>query len=257
MRMYRKMFTAFLCLAALLSPVPALAEDEEMVKTIMDLRADVEALYTQIDENKEDYKAQMKSLSLQISDAEAQINRIETSIKLKEQELQNLRKKIAGKSTNNIDLKPVLNEAFAILEKRIREGLPFQVPQRLASLEKIRSDLRSGTITDERALALLWSNYEDNIRMTSEIGLFKQKINIEGEKVLAQVAKVGTVMLFFSTPDDRVGYVTGDGPGYTYKTVNDEEKRESIVAFFDALNKQIRTGYFTIPNALVLTGGTR
>jgi hypothetical protein len=251
------MFTAFLCLAALLSPVPALAEDEEMVKTIMDLRADVEALYTQIDENKEDYKAQMKSLSLQISDAEAQINRIETSIKLKEQELQNLRKKIAGKSTNNIDLKPVLNEAFAILEKRIREGLPFQVPQRLASLEKIRSDLRSGTITDERALALLWSNYEDNIRMTSEIGLFKQKINIEGEKVLAQVAKVGTVMLFFSTPDDRVGYVTGDGPGYTYKTVNDEEKRESIVAFFDALNKQIRTGYFTIPNALVLTGGTR
>jgi hypothetical protein len=245
------------CLTALFSPALGLAEDEEMVKSIMDLRADVEALYTKIDENKEDYKAQMKSLSLQISDTEAQINRLETSIKLKEQELQKIQDKIATKSTDNFELKPVLNDAFAMLEKNIREGLPFKVPERLAALEKIKTDLKTGTITDERALALLWSNYEDNIRLTSEIGLFKQKIEIDGEEVLAQVAKVGTVMLFFSTPDNRVGYVTEDGAGYTYKTVNSENKREAIVALFDALAKQIRTGYFTIPNALVLTGGTR
>ena len=257
MRMHIKIFSVFVCLTALLSPALGLAEDEEMVKSIMDLRADVEALYTKIDEKKEDYKAQMKSLSLQISDTEAQINRLETSIKLKEQELQKIQDKIATKSTDNFELKPVLNDAFAMLEKSIREGLPFKVPERLAALEKIKSDLKTGTITDERALALLWSNYEDNIRLTSEIGLFKQKIEIEGEEVLAQVAKVGTVMLFFSTPDNRVGYVTEDGAGYTYKTVNSEKKREAIAALFDALAKQIRTGYFTIPNALVLTGGTR
>ena len=257
MRMHIKIFTAFVCLTALFSPALGLAEDEEMIKSIMDLRADVEALYTQIDENKEDYKAQMKSLSLQISDTEAQINRLETSIKLKEQDLQKIQGKIANKSTDNVELKPMLNDGFAMLEKSIREGLPFKVPERLAAVKKIKSDLKTETITDERALALLWSNYADNIRLTSEIGLFKQKINIDGENVLAQVAKVGTVMLFFSTPDNRVGYVTADGAGYTYKTVNSEKKREAIVALFDALNKQIRTGYFTIPNALVLTGGTR
>ena len=257
MTMYTKIFIACMSVMTLFAPALGLAADEEMVKSIMDLRADVEALYTKIDENKQDYKAKMKSLSLQISDTEAQINRIETSLKLKEQELQKLRGKIAEKSTDDLELKPILDNAFATLENSIRQGLPFKVPERLAAVEKIKSDLRAGNITDERALALLWARYEDNIRLTSEIGLFKQKIRIDGQNVLAQVAKIGSVMLFFSTPDNRVGYVTSDGDGYTYKTVHDKDKRESIAALFDALTKQIRTGFFTIPNALVLTGGSR
>ena len=245
-----------MCLMILLSPLPALADDAEMIQSIMALRADVESLYTKIDENKERYKAQMKSLSLQIADSDAQINRINTSIKLADQELQKLQDKIASTSTGNIDLKPVLNQAFAMLEQSIRQGLPFKVPERLSALEKIQSDFKQERITDERALALLWASYEDNIRLTSEIGVFKQKVTIDGEGVLAQVAKIGSVMLFFATPDDRVGYAVKDGNGFTYKTVNDKEKRESILALFDALTKQIRTGYFRIPNALVLTGGS-
>ena len=51
------------------------AGDDKMVQSIMELRSEVEALYTQIDNNKDAYKAQMKSYALQISDNEAQINR--------------------------------------------------------------------------------------------------------------------------------------------------------------------------------------
>ena len=257
MTMHIKIFTACVCLITLLSPAMGQADDAEMVKSIMALRADVEALYTEIDENKENYKAQMKSLSLQIADSEAQINRLNTQIKLADQELQKVRDKIATASTGDVVLKPMLNEAFILLESSIRSGLPFKVPERLAALEKIESDLEQKRITDERALALLWASYEDNIRLTSEIGLFKQKITVDGQNVLAEVAKIGSVMLFFATPDNRVGYVAREGDGYTYKTVKDQGKRESIVALFDALSKQIRTGYFTIPNALVLTGGAQ
>ena len=255
--MNKKILTACVCFMTLLAPALGLAENEEMIQSIMDLRADVEALYTKIDENKEDYKAQMKSLSLQVADSEAQINRINTSIKLKEQELEKLRDKTAKKAADHVELKPILNDAAALLERSIREGLPFKIPDRLAALEKIQSDHKTGAITDERALSLLWASYADNIRLTSEIGLFKQQITIEGQKVLAEVAKIGSVMLFFATPDNRLGYVTGGESAYTYQTVKDKEKRESIAALFDALTKQIRTGYFTIPNALVLTGGSQ
>jgi len=241
----------------LLSPTLGRADDTEMVKSIMTLRSDVESLYTQIDANKEYHKAQMKSLALQIADSEAQINRINTSIKLADQELQKNQDIIAKTTTDNVELKPMLYEAITMLERNIREGLPFKVPERLAALEKIKSDLRDQTITDERALALLWASYEDNIRMTSEIGLFNQQIIIDGQNVMAQVAKIGSVMLFFLTPDDRVGYVVKEGDGYLYKTVNDKKKRELILALSDALTKQIRTGYFSIPNALVLTGGAQ
>ncbi|RJP95700.1 MAG: DUF3450 family protein [Desulfobacteraceae bacterium] len=255
--MYIKFFTACVCLMLLLSPTLGRADDTEMVKSIMTLRSDVESLYTQIDANKEYHKAQMKSLALQIADSEAQINRINTSIKLADQELQKNQDIIAKTTTDNVELKPMLYEAITMLERNIREGLPFKVPERLAALEKIKSDLRDQTITDERALALLWASYEDNIRMTSEIGLFNQQIIIDGQNVMAQVAKIGSVMLFFLTPDDRVGYVVKEGDGYLYKTVNDKKKRELILALSDALTKQIRTGYFSIPNALVLTGGAQ
>ncbi len=250
-----KIFTICMCLMILLSPVSGLADDAEMIKSIMALRADVESLYTRIDENKEKYKAQMKSLNLQIADSDAQINRINTSIKLADQELEKIQDKIANAATDNIELRPMLKDALVLLEKNIRTGIPFKVPDRLAALEKIESDIEQETITNERALALLWASYEDNIRLTSEIGLFKQAVTIDGQNVLAQVAKIGSVMLFFATPDDRLGYVVKDNGGYTYVTVNNKEKRESIMALFDALGKQIRTGYFRIPNALVLTGG--
>jgi len=240
--------------AVLLSPSLLRAESNDMVKSIMKLRADVESLFTKIDENKENYKAQMKSLSLQIADSEAQINRLNTSIKLADLELDRIRSDIAETSAANVELKPLLTSALRTLEKSITEGIPFKVPERLAALEKIKSDLEKDLITEERALALTWSSFDDNIRLTSEIGLFKQKIAIDGQDVLADVAKVGTVMLFFSTQDDRVGYVQKDRARYIYYTVQDKEQRNAIRFLFDALKKQIRTGYFTIPNAVVGAG---
>jgi hypothetical protein len=243
----------------LFSPSFLHAEDEKnekMVESIMKLRADVERLYTKVDENKENYKTQMKSLAMQIADSEAQINRINTSIKLADLELQKTQLEIADTSNASVELRPLLESAFTMLETSIREGLPFMVQERLAALEKIKTDLAENLITEERALALLWASYDDNIRLTSEIGLFKQKVTIDGRDVQAHVAKIGSVMLFFQTLDNRVGYVTKDRDRYTYKTVQDPDQKKSILVLFDALRKQIRTGYFSIPNALLVTGGS-
>ena len=63
--------------------------------------------------------------------------------------------------------------------------------------------------------------------------------------------------LFFQTLEHRVGYVRKDGDGITDKTVQDQNQKRSILVLFDALTKQIRTGYFSIPNALLVTGGSR
>jgi hypothetical protein len=241
----------------LFSPSLLYAENEKMVESIMKLRADVETLYTKIDENKESYKTQMQSLAMQIADSEAQINRINTSIKLADVELQKTQSEIADTSNASVELRPLLESAFAMLEASVREGFPFMVQERLAALEKIRTDLAENLITEERALALLWASYDDNMRLTSEIGLFKQKVTIDGRDVLAHVAKIGSVMLFFQTLDNRVGYATKDGDRYTYKTVQDPNQKKSILVLFDALRKQIRTGYFSIPNALLVTGGSR
>lgn len=234
---------------------PALhAKSDNMVKSIMKLRADVESLYTQIDENKDTYKSKMKSLTMQITDNEAQINRQTTSLKLTEQEFNQTQEKIDKLSSGTQDIKPMLHDAIAKLENVIKGGIPFKTTDRLAELSKLKNDLDSGNITQEKALSLVWASYDDTIRLTKEVGLFKQQITIGEDEKLAKIAKIGSVMMFFATPDDKVGYVKKSADKYEYVVTSDEEDRKKIIALFDALQKQIRTGYFSVPNALILAG---
>lgn len=227
------------------------AQNDEMVKSIMKLRADVETLYTKIDDDRDAYKSQMKSYVLQISDNEAQINRQETTLKLSRQNIEKTMNELKKIGSGSKDIKPIIYKALQDLAKVIKSGIPFKVEDRLDSLVKIKTDLESGNITQEKALGLTWANYDDTLRITKEIGLFKQEITLDGEAKLAKIAKIGSMMMFFSTLDDSVGYVKKEGNSYKYAVVTDDTQKEQIVNLFDSLQKQIRTGYFTLPNALL------
>lgn len=228
--------------------------NDNIVKSIMKLRGDVESLYTKIDENKDAYKAQMKSYTLQISDNEAQINRQETEVKLSAQNFAKIKRKLQELGDRNEDVKPTIDKALKELAVEIKAGIPFKVGERLAVLEKIKTDLKNASITQEKALALTWASYDDALRLTKEIGQFKQEIILDGEEVMAKIAKIGSVMMFFSTPKYEVGFVQKKDNKYHYVLAKDEIQKEQIVYLFDALQKQIRTGYFTLPNALLLRG---
>lgn len=230
------------------------AQDDNIVNSIMQLRADVESLYTKIDENKDEYKSQMKSYTMQIIDNEAQINRLETALKLAEQNIEKTQADIQAFTSNGEDLKPLILNTIELLVSEIKAGIPFKVDERIEAVMKIKLDMTEGTITQEKAMALVWANYDDALRVTKEIGLFKQEIQLDKETTLAKIAKIGSIMMFFSTLDDKVGYVKKIEDGYRYVVETDEEKRTKIVNLFDSLQKQIRTGYFSLPNALILRG---
>lgn len=253
MIMMRHKIVWFVALSTLLSNT-LLYANENMVKSIMKLRADVESLYTKIDENRDAFKSQMKSYTMQITDNEAQINRLQTSLKLTEQNIHKRQEEIKSLRLKGEDLKPLILQATDQLLKEIKRGIPFKIEERVAAVMKVKKEMQEGTTTQEKALALLWANYDDTLRLTKEIGLFKQEIEIAGETKLAKIAKIGSIMLYFSTPDHRVGYVKKVGSDYRYLIEKDEEQRVKIVKLFDALQKQIRTGFFTLPNALLVRG---
>ncbi len=241
-------------LIAITSTSLTAANNTEMIKSIMKLRADVEALYSRIDENKDNYKSKMKSYAMQVADNEAQINRKETALKLANAEMKKLEETIAAKGATANDLTPMLTTALDNLETIIQTGIPFKVDDRVADIEKIKADLKRGNITQEKALSLTWASYDDVLRLTKEIGIFKQQINVGGEEKLAKVAKIGSTMLFFITPDEQMGYAKKRGDKYAFVAVDDTESKKEIHDLFDALLKQIRTGYFTLPNALLVSG---
>jgi hypothetical protein len=256
-RYYQKYAIALGLISVVAATSLSAQNNDELVQSIVKLRSEVEGLYSKIEENRESYKSQMKSLSMQNTDNKAQLNRQTTALKLAQLEDSKVRSKIASTSQSNSDLMPLINSGSQMLRQSIQEGIPFKVAERLASVDDIHSQLQQGLITQEKALALVWAGFDDNLRLTKEIGLFKQQIEIDNKKILADIAKIGTVMMFFATADQRVGYAVKEGTGYRYHVATNKEEVEQINTLFNALKMQIRTGYFTLPNALVLMEGTK
>jgi len=242
-----------MAVVALLGTTTLYASSTNMAESLMKLRADVEQLDASINDEKDTYKAGMNSLLRQKNDLESVVGREDLKIKQIERELDNVRKQITEAGKNTEGLKPLLLDALTLMQTNIKVSIPFKTEDRLADIEKIKSQLESGLVTPQKALALTWNAYGDAIRMTKENGIFKQTINIDGQDRLAEVARIGTVAMFFKLPDNTVGSAQKDVTGWYFKESIAKKDQDQILALFDSFKKQIRSGYFTLPNAISMT----
>ncbi len=239
-------------LVALLGSTSLYASTENMAESLMKLRAEVEQLDANINDEKDSYKASMKSLLRQKNDLESVVAREDLKIKQIQRELDKVRKEIKEAGKNTEGLKPLLLNALNLMEENIKASIPFKTQERLEDIEKIKSQLNGDLVTPQKALALTWNAYGDAIRMSKENGIFKQTINIDSQDRLAEVARIGTVGLFFKLPDDTVGYASKDVTGWYFKKAVSATEQEQILGLFDSFKKQIRSGYFTLPSAIVM-----
>ena len=242
-----------IAVVTLLGTTTLFASSENMAESLMKIRADVEQLDASINDEKDTYKAGMNSLLRQKNDLESVVAREDLNIKQIERELDKVRKEIKEAGKNTEGLKPIVSKALTMMQDNIKASLPFKTEERVADLEKIREQLDNGLITGQKALALTWNAYGDAIRMSQENGLFKQTISIKGQDRLAEVARIGTLAMYFKLPDNTVGYASKDAKGWFYKEAISKKEQEQILALFDSFKKQIRSGYFTLPNAIVMT----
>ena len=224
------------------------ANNDAMVKSLMKLRSQTELFHTRMEDEKDSYQTTMKSLALQKNDLDAQINRKITFLKELQQDSKKLQALIKKRSQEDNTLKPLLVEALKNLKEHIKASIAFKTSERLGDLAQLEDQIKAELITPQKALARLWSSYEDTLRLTKENGIFKQVIKLNNEDLLVEVAKIGMMMIFFKTPDDRVGYLKD---GYYVETI-DETERVEVLALFDAIKKQIRTGFFSLPNTLTM-----
>jgi len=219
----------------------------------MKLRAEVEQLDSSIADEKDAFKGSMKSLRLQKNDLESLIAREDLRIKQLSAEMAKVKKEVQEAGKNSVGMKPLVLDALARLQSRIQMQIPFKTSERIADVARIQEQLEKDEITAQKALALAWNSYGDAIRMSKENGIFKQTIELNGQDRLAEVARIGTMMMYFKTPNDEMGYVVKEKQGWKYQQVLNKKEMDQISTLFDAFKKQIRTGYFTLPDALVMT----
>ena len=240
----------FLSLTAALT-WPAYGEEiNNLASELVDLREQVDSLHNELQDARDSHRNRMQALARQHADLESRIKQQRLHVKQLRHSLKQNRQALNQAGMAADDLKPAIEHGLSGLARLIKTGLPFKREERLAELDAVRQQLASGILPPPKAANRLWAFYEDELRLIRDNGLHRQTIRLGEHEVLADVARLGMVMLFFHTADDRYGFARRADDQWQYHVVDNGNAETQIAGLFDALRKQVRTGYFTLPNAL-------
>ncbi len=253
---FRRRSAAFVvCLLIFGFALPAKADPQaDFAKRLVELRNEVDELSGELENKKRNAEERLRSVSRQRSDLAAQIQRERFRIKRLTQSLESVKSKNSDHGDLSAGLIPAVRESLEILRARVKTSLPFHRKDRLSELDEMLRHLESGRMPPEKVLMRLWAFTDDELRLTKESGLYRQPIVLDGNEVLAEVARIGMVMLFFMTPDGQAGFASRTDGDWEFRAVSDPADRERISRLFESFKKQIRVGFFEIPNALAKGG---
>ena len=223
---------------------------DTLAERLIQMRGQVDELQSELNLRREEHKNRMTYLTAQLTEMEANRDREALRITQLEQELEQMREQVSAAGATSEALSPIILNTLYTLRGQVQTGFPFKVSERLAALDEIESQLNSGVITAHRAFNRLWAFVEDELRISRENAIYTQSINLSGENMLVDVAKLGNAMMYFRTRDLRYGRAIDSGNGWRFELFENATEQEMVARLFDSLRKQIRQGYFALPNAL-------
>ncbi len=239
----------FFVLAAWPAPVKS-DEITNLAEKLTAMRGDVESLENKLELKQQKLKKDLDSLAQQKADLEMQIEKERLRIKELASAMNRRKEDIEKYSVSGEDLKPLLFSAVDDTRAYVESALPFKTPERLAELAKIETQIKTGVMRPEKSAMMLWAFLEDEFRLTRESGLDRQIITVNGYEQLADVARIGMIMMFFQTKGGLTGKAVKEAGAWKYEVLTDSPDAEKVAYLFDSFKKQIRVGYFELPNAL-------
>lgn len=226
----------------------AVADSSQMVKDIVNLRAEIDQLNSQIDDLRNRIKMENRNFQTRKAELMASLDRENLRLRELQQEIEKKKQQLAQKGSKNTEITPAVIDGIDLLSAYVENSLPFKKQDRLNQLSTLKKNLQEGSILPDKAANQLWAMYEDEIRLARENGIHKDTVMINGKPYIVDVAKVGMMGMFFKTGDGRYGVVKKSGQGYTVTMLERSEDKENIDKLFDSFKKQIRTGYFILPS---------
>ena len=239
-------------LSGLLIALSASAQQspDSLAERLISLRGQVDELQSELDIKREEHKNKMVYLTAQLSDLEASRDREQLRITQLQKSLDEMRAEIIEGGVNSDVLRPSALAQIGELRQYVSNGLPFKTKERLAELDELETQLENSSINAQRGINRLWAFIEDEIRLSRENAIYSQSISIKGENMLVDVAKLGSVMMFFRTRDLAYGRAVHSNSGWQFEMLDTGTDQEQVALLFDSLRKQIRQGYFELPVAL-------
>ncbi len=242
-------------IAVLLAAGPLSAQQaDSLTERLITLRGEVDELQSELNVRREEHKNRMAFLTAQLSDLQASRDREQLRVGQLEGDLEEMRLEIAAAGVSSESLTPFLKDQITLLRAQVQTGFPFKVQERLSELDELETQLDNGVVTAQRGINRLWAFIEDEFRISRENAIYSQSIALNGENVLVDIAKLGSAMMYFRTRDLDYGRAVETPQGWRFEMLESPGEQEMVARLFDSLRKQIRQGFFELPDALPLSG---
>lgn len=247
---YRWTATAIFA-ALLVAAAPAAADGvSNLAEKLSALRGEVEELSSTLARKDSDIRDQLKALSRQKTELELEVKKEQTRIQKVHLSIKDRRQRVSEEQGHDAEITPLFKESLEDVRAYVKESLPFRTTERLAELDKIAEQHDQGLLSASKALSRLWTFVEDEFRLTRESGLYKQAVEVNGQEHLAEVTRIGMVLLYFQVDDKLVGQAKRSGDTWKFEAIDDPDQKKLLLQLFESFKKQIRVGLFRVPASL-------
>lgn len=238
-------------LVLLATVAPAAADKVSgLAEQLSSLRGEVEELSADLARKDTEIRDQLKALSRQKTELELELKREQTRIQKVQLSIDDRRKRVSEERGQDQQLEPLFAASMKDVREYVKGSLPFRIDERLAELDKLEGQHRQGLLSASKATSRLWTFVEDEFRLTRESGLYKQAVSVDGKEHLAEVVRLGMVLLYFRVDDNFVGQAKREGEAWKFETIDDPDNKKLVAELFESFKKQIRVGLFRVPAAL-------
>jgi hypothetical protein len=220
----------------------------DLAQRLADLRTEVEELSADVETRKGSIQSRVRSIQSQKADVEMQIQKEEMRLKRLRQQMDKHKARVEQQKALQTDLQPTVVASIDMIRGKVEAGLPFKKSERLDELDELESQMKDGTISPQKATSRLWTFVEDELRLARENGLYRQVVAVDGDETLADVARVGMIAIYYKTEKGQVGMAVETSSGWEWRSVEGERETKKIRELFEQFAKNIRVGYFTLPN---------
>lgn len=221
-----------------------------LAAALVELRSDVERLTDTLEDARRTRRSQAQSFAARKAQLDAELQREELRVRQLREARERKRVEIEAAKADDAALLPVVKAGAGALRAHVDRSIPFRRAQRRAAIDRIESRLDEGLLTPRAALSRLWALVEDELRMARDTGLYRETLEIDGAPMMVDVVRLGTVGLYLRTADGRVGTVSRVAGTWRTALLDDDEARQRVAALFDGFKKQIKVGFYTLPNIL-------
>jgi hypothetical protein len=235
-----------LILLFILNPLIFADVATDLSQQLIPLRSHMEKQAQELESTQQAFDQQIQALQAQVLELNQNLSRE----KLKSKVLVEKTKRLtsftnlgpAGSSEDQKFVSLWMDE----LKNWVEQSLPFQKQQRLAKLEELQSRFKKKEPL-EPLVWDLWTFTSQELKNTKGFSNEVTEINLDGNSVPAEVAKLGMVHMYFKTTDQRSGYSIKTKQGWTFQTAQTDSEKKAIDHILSASRAKTFKNVYELP----------